>query len=86
MGRTGATSDVESRVVKVEWLRINKETVAELDIRCSLLAQGLGDGEKMDEIFARTGSLVMVKLFLQQVPRSKGNLGLMILDVNCAFL
>ena len=56
--------DTEGKFVKVKWVRTNKGTPLEPDVRCRLVAQELGYGQRMDEMFAGTPSLMMVKMAL----------------------
>ena len=62
--RAQALSDPEGKFVKVKWVRTNKDSSKEQVVRCRLVAQELGYGEKMDELFAGTPSLMTVKLVL----------------------
>lgn len=64
--------------------RINKGSDENPEIRCSLVAQELGFCERLDEMFAGTPSLTIVKLLLSVAIET--DLTLMLPDVKCAFL
>ena len=84
-----ALEDVEGKFVKVKWVRTNKGTVDEPKVRCRLVSQALGFGERLDELFAGTPSLGAVRLAIAfACRREEGGpkLDIMILDVKCAFL
>ena len=59
-----AEQDMEGTFVRTKWVRIDKGTPASPKVRCRLVAQGLGFGERMDELFAGTPSLSAVKMAL----------------------
>ena len=73
------------KFVNVKWVRINKGTKQDPQVRCRLVAQELAYGRKMDELFAGTPSLTVVKLLLALYTMDPDK-QLMILDVKCAFL
>ena len=81
--RQVAANDPEGKFVKVKWVRTKKGG----GVRCRLVAQELGFGERMDELFAGTPSLGVSRLAMalacrrSHVPRK-----VMIMDVKCAFL
>ena len=58
--RAVAMNDELGKIVKVEWVRTNKGTAMDLEVRCRLVAQELGYGQRMDELFAGTPSLMVV--------------------------
>jgi hypothetical protein len=73
--------------VKTKWVRTNKGTIAEPSIKCRLVAQELGYGRRLDELFSGTPSLQAMRLTVLHA--SKGGphrRGLMVLDVKNAFL
>ena len=85
--RGEAMDDKEGKFVKVKWVRTNKGTAIDPVVRCRLVAQELGFGEKMDELFAGTPSLTAVKMILSlMVSGVSMKRTVMILDVKCAFL
>jgi hypothetical protein len=86
IGREQAMTDPEGKFVKVKWVRTNKGTAKDQEVRCRLVAQELGYGQRMDEMFAGTPSLMMVKVALVHAVQGGRQRGLMILDVKCAFL
>lgn len=55
-------------------------------VRCPLVAQVSGSGERLCDIFAGTPSLIAVEMLLNKVLRSSGKLGMLILDIKCAFV
>ena len=65
------------------WLR---SLLPELAVRGRLVAQEVGHGQRMDEMFAGTPSLMMVKAASTHAAEAGPNRGIMILDVKCAFL
>ena len=87
VSRTEAENDPEGNFVKVKWVRTNKGTKENPKIRCRLVAQEVGYGTKVDELFAGTPSMTAVKLILAKVSigRNRG-VELMLLDVKSAFL
>jgi hypothetical protein len=86
VSRERAQEDEEGKFVKVKWVRTNKGTSLEQEVRCRLVAQELGYGEKMDELFAGTPSLSAVKTVLYHASEGGQHRCAMILDVKCAFL
>ena len=72
----------------VKWVRTNKGTAMDPEVRCRLVAQELGYGQRMDELFAGTPSLMAVKLILHHAAKGGGGAeqGIMVLDVKRAFL
>jgi hypothetical protein len=81
-----ATNDPEGKFVKVKWVRINKGSREHPQVKCRLVAQELGYGQRMDELFSGTPSLLTLRLVLLHAAKGGRNRGLMILDVKCAFL
>ena len=79
--RKTAEKDEEGKFVKVKWVRTKKGG----GVRCRLVAQELGYGERLDELFAGTPSLGAVRLGLAYAMRKK-TYKVMVLDVKCAFL
>lgn len=63
------------------WGTIEKRDAAQ--VGCS---RELGGGEKMDELFVGTPSLLVAKMLLDKASTSAGQLGMMMLDIRCAFL
>lgn len=86
--RDKAISDQEGKIVRVKWARINQGTDAQPEVRCRLVTQELGYGERLDELFARTPTLIIVELlFLLLLPvAAVKDSALMLLDAKCAFL
>ena len=72
--------------MKVKWVRVNKGSKDEPIVRCRLVAQELGYGERIDELFAGTPSMSSVRLVLHHSLEVDCNRRLMLLDVKCAFL
>ena len=62
-------------------VRVKKGT----GVRCRLVAQELGYGQRLDELFAGTPSLGAVRMALTHGVSEK-NHKLMVMDVKCAFL
>lgn len=56
------------------------------EIRCELVAQEFGYGEKLAELLAKHPLLLVVKMLLHKVTRSSGHLGMTTIVVKCAFL
>ena len=69
---------------KVKWVRTNKGTAAQPNIRCRLVAQEIGYGQRIDELFSGTPSLMSTKMAI--VHAAKGGRAIMVMDVKCAFL
>ena len=84
--RDVAMPDPDGKFVKVKWVRTNKGTALEQEVRCRLVAQELGYGQRMDELFAGTPSLMAVKVALVHAAKGWPRRCIMILDVKCAFL
>lgn len=57
-----AERDPEGKKVSVKWARRSKGSVDKPEVQCGLVVQELGQGERLDELFAGTPSLTMVKL------------------------
>ena len=73
--------DGEGIFVKVRWVRVNKGTKTNPHMKCRLVAQELGYGTRMDELYANTPSLSCIKLaMLYAAQKGKGR-KLMTLDV-----
>ena len=84
--REQAIHDEGGKFVKVKWVRVNKGTTQQPMVKCRLVAQELGYGQRMDELFSGTPSLVALRLTLLHAVLGGGRRCLMILDVKCAFL
>ena len=84
--RQSAINDPEGVFVNVKWVRVNKGTRHEPQVKCRLVAQELGYGTRMDELFANTPSLACVKLAMIHAAESRKFRKLMTLDVKSAFL
>lgn len=80
-----AMEDGEGNTVKVKWVRVHKGTRENPDVRCRLVALELGYGERLDELFAGTPSLMVVKMLLLKVSMKPKELGVIVLDVRCVF-
>ena len=86
VGRQTAHQDGEGVFVKVRWVRVNKGTKTNPHMKCRLVAQELGYGTRMDELYANTPSLSCIMLtMLYAAQKGKGR-KLMTLDVKSAFL
>ena len=70
--RAVAMNDELGKFVKVKWVRTNKCTAMDPEVRCRLVAQELGYGQRMDELFAGTPSLMAVKLILHHAAKGAG--------------
>lgn len=81
--RSVAKND-SGKTVNAKWVRINKGSEEIAEVRCHLVAQELGFGERLDELFAGTPSLTIVKLLRSMAAEKR--LSAMSLDVTCAFL
>ena len=81
VSRAEAEKDETGKFVKVKWVRTKKED----GVRCRLVAQGLGYGERLDELFAETPSLASVRMALTHAMK-KDTHKVMVMDVKCAFL
>ena len=84
VSRSEALNDPDGSFVKVKWVRTNKGTAAQPNIRCRLVAQEIGYGQRIDELFSGTHSLMSTKMAI--VHAAKGGRGIMVMDVKCAFL
>lgn len=71
MTRRWAEEDPEGKKVKVKWVRPSEGAEYRPEVRCRLVAHGLGYGERFDEL-----------LFVA----AEKDLAIMLLDVKCAFL
>ena len=60
VNRAEAENDDNGKFVKVKWVRVKKGE----GVRCRLVAQELGYGERLDELFAGTPSLGSVRMAL----------------------
>ena len=67
--RAVAMNDELGKFVKVKWVRTNMGTAMDPEVRCRLVAQELGYGQRMDELFAGTPSLMAVKLILHHAAK-----------------
>ena len=79
--REEAENDSMGKFVKVKWVRTKKGE----GVRCRLVAQELGYGERLDELFAGTPSLGSVRMALSHAMK-KSHHKIMVMDVKCAFL
>ena len=84
--RAVAQSDPEGIFVNVKWVRVNKGTRDNPQIKCRLVAQELAYGARMDELYANTPSLFCVKLAMLHAAQEGKARKLMTLDVKSAFL
>jgi hypothetical protein len=84
--RDQAINDEGGKFVKVKWVRVNKGTTQKPLVKCRLVAQELGYGQRMDELFSGTPSLVALRLMLVHAVLGGGRRCLMVLDVKRAFL
>ena len=67
-----ALNDPDGKFVKVKWVRTNKGSAVEQVVKCRLVAQELGYGERMDELFSGTPSLMAVKVALAHAAKGGG--------------
>ena len=81
VSREQAENDDTGKFVKVKWVRVKKGE----GVRCRLVAQELGYGERLDELFAGTPSLGSVRMALTHAMK-KPHHKIMVMDVKCAFL
>ena len=51
-----------SHIVNVRWVHVNKGSIDEPKVRCSLVEQEFKDGDSKDELFAGTPPLYIVRL------------------------
>lgn len=86
VSREAAVNDPEGKFVKVKWVRTNKGSMADQVVKCRLVAQELGYGQRMDELFSGTPSLMAVKVALAHAAKGGKSRGVMIMDVKAAFL
>ena len=84
--RQEALTDPEGVFVNVKWVRVNKGTKEKPQVKCRLVAQELGYGTRMDELYANTPSLSCVKLAMVYAAQEGRQRKLMTLDVKSAFL
>ena len=84
--RAEALNDPDGKFVKVKWVRTNKGSAEDQVVKCRLVAQELGYGQRMDELFSGTPSLMAVKVALAHAARGGPHYGIMIMDVKAAFL
>ena len=76
-----ADGDQDGTFVKTKWVRVNKGTRDEPEIKCRLVAQELGYGERLDELYAGTPSMDAVKLAMLHSRVIGSNREIMIIDV-----
>ena len=69
--------------MKVKRVRVNKGTPRDPVVKCRLVAQELGYGQRMDELFSGTPSLAALRLALTHAVLGGGRRSLMVLDVKC---
>ena len=81
VSREQAENDNMGKFVKVKWVRVKKGA----GVRCRLVAQELGYGERLDELFAGKLSLGSVRTALTHAMR-KPHHKIMIMDVKCVFV
>ena len=62
VSRSEALNDPDGSFVKVKWVRTNKGTAAQANIRCRLVAEEIGYGQRIDELFSGTPSLTSTKM------------------------
>ena len=79
--REEAEQDETGKFVKVKWVRTMKGG----GVRCRLVAQELGYGERLDELFAGTPSLGSVRMALTHAMKQPTH-RVIVMDVKCAFL
>ena len=84
LSRSKASNDFAGSFVKVKWVRTNKGTAAQPNIRCRLVAQEIGYGQRIDELLSRTPSLMSTKMAI--VHAAKRGRGIVVMDMLCAFL
>ena len=79
VSRSEALNDPDGSFVKVKWVRTNKGTAAQPNIRCRLVAQEIGYGQRIDELFSGTPSLMSTKMAIAHAV--KEGRGIMVMDV-----
>ena len=87
--RGEAQRNVNGKFVGVRWVRVNKGSVEDPQVRCRLVAQEFAKGEIRDDLFAATPPLSALKLLISDVatnPDPNDPKCLMSLDVTAAFL
>ena len=73
--------------VKVKWVRINKGTAENPNVRCRLVAQEIAYGERDDDLYAGTPSLASLEWLISDLaPSRKPDSRLMVLNIKSAFL
>ena len=73
--------------VKVKWVRVNKGSRENPNVRCRLVAQELAYGAKDDELYAGTPSLSTLKWLLSDLASNRSpDSRIMIMDIKSAFL
>ena len=76
------------KMIGVRWVRVNKGTVEDPQIRCRLVAQEFARGETRDDLFAATPPLFAMKSIISDVATNVNSADpkcLMRIDVTAAF-
>lgn len=81
--REAQRTDLEGKTVKVKRLRVRKVSDERPELCCRPVAQELGYGERLDQVFAGTPSLTMVKRLL--FVASEHGLTVLLSGLTCAF-
>lgn len=76
--------DPQGTVAKVKWVRVNNGSGENTEVRCRLVDQELGCGERVDELCVRSRSIAVVNLLLVSFATEQDFT--MFLDVKCVFL
>lgn len=62
VNRSEATEDTDGKMMKVTWMRVNTGSVVAPEVRCWLVAQELGFGERSGVLFAGTYRVLVTNL------------------------
>ena len=88
--RSKAEADKGGKIVGVKWVKTNKGTAEDPEVRCRLVAQEFASNDYRDDLFAGTPPLAAMRMLLSEAA-SRGREGvrktkLMVLDIKKAFL
>ena len=85
VSRSEALNDPDGSFVKVKWVRTNKGTAAQPNIRCRLVAQEIRNGQRIRRTLLRHTFAVAMKMAIVRAAMGRG-WAIMVMDVKCAFL
>ena len=89
VAREAAEADSDGKIVGVKWVKTNKGTAEQPEIRCRLVAQEFASSEYRDDLIAGTPPLAAMRMLLSEAA-SRGEESrktkLMVVDVEKAFL